>query len=307
MPIGEALEKAFRYPWKNKALIFYGVIITLFTGSYGIRNNFNYSVNSEDVFFTKYLSWFASEQGAIVALLILVILMILGVLITAWAQAAIINGVQKIEQGKDVRRKEIGKISRQMYRRLIMLNIVIPAAVFVMVIMVALGIAVAVYSLPSSLNIIVGVLIGLLAVVALVPALIYLGIAWPLAVRNVVLGEAKALESIKLALIQIKGRFWWTFGFAIVLSIIAAAASAIVGIPVAATVAGALYFYSIGKSSLLCFLLILTVIFFVPYLLVAGYFQSFIQTGWTIWWLKLRESSLVQTKKKTERKVAKAK
>jgi hypothetical protein len=134
---------------------------------------------------------------------------------------------------------------------------------------------------------------------------VYLGLAWALSSRYIVLEDSKVVESIKSSLNLIKGRFWWTLGFALILGIVAGIFGGLATLPLSFSALGTLYGLNAGKNSLAIGLAILTFLFYLLYLAISGYFQVFTHTGWTLWWKALKAQPVVLKEKPKVKKSAK--
>lgn len=286
MPIGEVLEKAFKYPWKNKALWFYGILIAIFSAGSNMSNE--YSPDKGQSFFET----LSDTNVLLIALGITIFVItfaVLGAVISSWSQAAIANGTDLLEKGKSVDRKKIGKTGKRVVWNLIVLNVLIPLLA-VLALMTVIGLFALLLSLiAGQTGVWIGVALLVLLIIALIPFAIYLGLVWILASRYVILEKKRPVESIKTAFKLIKGKFWWTFLFALVQGLISGMAGFIAMIPLFIFIAGAFGFF-LAKIYIAAIIMGIFAFFLLfPILLISGYFISFSQTGWTLWWLKLKE------------------
>jgi hypothetical protein len=289
MPLGEIIEKSFKLPWKNKSLIIFGAIIALFSGSYSIVNSFEsgntISAETGESLFGR----FGLLLNDLTVQIVVIALLVLGMAVATWAQAVIIQGADLMDQKKEIKPKELAKIGWVRFWRMILLNLVTPVAVGLFVAIAAVLLYLLFRALPQPAGLISGVVIGAILVLALIPVLVYLGLAWALAARYIVLEGKKVIESIKESVNLIKGRFWWTLGFALILGLVAGILGGLASLPLALAGLGSMYGLNTGRNSVAIGLAILGILFYALYLAVSGYFQVFTHTGWTLWWKALKE------------------
>lgn len=310
MPIGEILEKSFKYPWKNRALWFFGILLAIF--SFGTSNSSQYTLDqSQTQKIADYFSGLGSGAIAgfvalgLIALLLWFGLIILGLIITAWSQIAIARGISQLESGKEITRKEIGKTGKRPVWNLIVLDFFIPFGVALGLMLLVLAFVALFYFMPQPAGLWIGVAVGVMATLALIPVLIYWTQVWLLAARFVALEEKKAVESLKEAKKMIKGKFWWTLLLGIVMGMVSGAAGFIGLLPLILLGSITIYLISVDVVVGAVIVGLFTLLYLVFYLLLTGYFVAFTQTGYTIWWLKLKAGQKELPKKaagKTEKK-----
>lgn len=291
MDIGKVLEKAFRYPWKNRTLWFYGVLIAIFSFGTSVSN---YTASDEDITqFQSYLNtlninWTVFWVTLGIIGFVSIIIGVVGMIINAWSKVAIINGVQHIENNKKITRKEIGKTGKKAIWDIIVLTVLIPLVIVLSLIIILVPIVIIISMLPTPINIAVGIIVGLLALFALIPVLVYFGVVWSLAPCAISLQKMKAFEAIKHVRKTIKGKFWITFLFSIVLSIVNGMLIFLFTLPLFILGGLAIYFWFNAIYVAILFGSI-TFIYLIFMVIVSGYFQAVTQTGWTVWWLELNK------------------
>lgn len=303
MKLGEILENSFNLPWRNRFLVFYGVLIALFTGGYGLSNNLNWTINSEEM--TGRFAFLANEAFAIAASIGVIIIAILGFLVALWAEANIILAIGYFQAKKKIERAKIEKVSRAKFGKLVVLNFVLPFFIALVLVLVTVPLVYLFYKMPQPTGLVTGIVVGAVLLLALIPALIYLGLAWGLAIRYIVLEDTGAVDALRLALALIKKRFWRTFGFAILFGLIAGAGAGAASLPLILLGGSAYYAFSVGNMSVSAGIAILTVMYYVVYLGIVGYFQAFSQTGWTLWWYKLKAEKIENAKEVAVKKSTK--
>lgn len=289
MRFGEIIEKSFQYPWKNRSLWFYGILIALFSGGSSVSNN----VKSEEVSsLTAQYPILGAPEFWIGAAVVGIILGILAIVISFWSQAAIMQGVSLLEKNKQITRKEIGKTGKRKVWNLIKLNVLIPIGIFLALLVVIAPIVYLVTLLPEQTALTVGIGLLVLFIFALIPLLFYFGVIWAVATRSVVLDDLKAIPSLKEARQIIKGHFWETFFFALILGVIVGMAGLFLVLPLIALIAVAVGGAIAKMYALMGIGVVISLAYLVFYLLAVGYLQAFAQTGWTLWWLELKKQMI---------------
>jgi hypothetical protein len=286
MPIGEVLEKALKYPWKSKALWFYGILLAIFSAGGNAYNQ--YEAKEGDFDFLKTIDTNTIIILAILIAAISLAITIIGVIIASWSQAAICNGAAMLEAGKAITRKEIGKTGKRPVWKLIVLNLFIPMLIALILLLIIGALAALLYFMPQPAGMGIGIALAVLAIVTLIPFAVYWGFVWVLATRYVVLDGMNAFASLGAGRKLIKGKFWWTFLLGLVQGTISGMVSFIAILPLV-FLGGAAVFLFIAKIYIAVAILgLLALLYLLFYVVVLGYFVAFEQTGWTIWWLKLK-------------------
>jgi hypothetical protein len=291
--LAKVIEKGFKAPWKHKALWFYGVLLVLFAGG-GSYNTSSWGQNN-GADMTKGLEAFKSVPVsvwvtmAVIGSVLVLALAILGLIIGSWSLAAIINGNVKLEKGEDITRKDIGKTGKGPIWGLIKLNFFLPMLITLAIIAAVAVVVVLSMVMGQPAGIIFGVTLGIVALLALIPALVYFGIVWIMAARFVVVEGKGALDSISAARELLKGNFWMTFLLSLVAGFIAGmggcVGSILFFIFVLATVG-----FAIAKLYVVAAIMgILALAGLVVLITVAGYFKAFTESTVTIWWLDLKK------------------
>lgn len=285
MPFEEILKKSFKYPWQNRALWFYGVLLAIFSGFSGITNNLDY----DDI--SNLASRFDQQTlGAIVvgSAVIGIIFAIVGLIVSSWAQAAIIKGTAAEDNNKSIARKEMGKVGKRNILKLIQLNFFIPVAIAIVLAALIAVVVLVLMQFPQQTAIYVGIPLAVLFVLVLIPVAVYFGEVWMLAAREIVLDEKRVIKSIKDSMELIKGNFWYTFLFSFVIGIIAGMASLVLLLPfvaIALTVVASLMANVMAGAVVGGIIGLLYLVF---YIIALGYFHAVGQAGLTVWWLNLK-------------------
>jgi hypothetical protein len=289
MPIGEVLEKAFKYPWKQRALWFYGVLLAIFTAGSGISNQ--YQPKESDFKFLENINSNTLWITISIIILVSMILGFLGLIITSWSTAAISRGTAMLEDGKEITRKEIGKTGKRPIWKLIILNFFIPILIFIILLIIVSAFVALFYFLPQPAGLWIGVSVGAIAFFALIPLLVYWNYVWILATRYIVLADMNAFASLGEGKKLIKGRFWWTFLLGLVQGMITGAATFVAIIPLIIIVSIAVVLAVANIWFGVAILGILALVYLVVFIIAIGYFTAFRETAWTLWWLKLKDQA----------------
>jgi len=287
MPLGEILTKSFNYAKNNRAFWFYGFLLALFSG--GGYNSSSYSPDQNSFKALENIpasTWIVI--GIVVAIVILV-LIVISAIVSSWSLAAIMNGTNLLEKGKEVNRKIMGKTGKRSVWKLIVLNVLIPMAVaLALILLIILGV-VLFAAMPEPAGAIIGIVLLVLLILALIPVIVYFGIVWGLASRFVFLEQKNVIESIKLGMSLIKGKFWWTFLFTFVVGMIGGFAAFILVIPLILVVLGLVFVVATKIIILAVILGFLTLVLGIAFLFASGLIQAFAQIGWTLWWMELKK------------------
>lgn len=285
MPLGEILEKAFRYPWKNKALWFYGLLLALFSGI-SSTNRFE----SDDL--DKLGIGFDSLGTGVTILLVVVVLIFatIAIIVSAWAITALIKGSLLADKGKRVDRKEIGKVEKKTIWEVIKLTVVTPFLMVLALILIIIPFVILFAALPQPVGGIIGVILGIVSLLALIPLLVYLSLIWTLSVRELVVNKESVINSLKKSRNLMRGRGWKTFLVALVLGAISGMATFFAFLPLLLMGVIAMGFFAaeiyIGALVTALFVFAYLIAFFV----FEGYVQAFVQVAWTLWWSFLSQS-----------------
>ncbi len=291
------LTKSFKYPWRNKALWFFGIFIALFSfGSSGGSNSSGSpdplsSLGSSDSYnnLVNYLEQINIVLIITVILIIVLIVCVLSLILKNWALSAIINGTLKIEKDNKVSIKDIFKPGVKTVWRLIILNFFIPLAfAFLLVIILILG-TILFSLIPQPAGIIIGLIVGLIFLIALIPLFVYLFVVWIMASRFIVVKKEGPVLAITSARKLIKNNFWITFAYSFVSGLVVGSGSCLGMIFLIVTLI--LFFVALfaGNYILLIFIGLFVFIAFVFYIIVVGYFCAFKETGLTLWWNDLKK------------------
>ncbi len=296
LDFGGTLTKAFKYPWRHKALWFFGILIAIFTasgsgGNYGGSNSGTSSDQSiktlndiKDVLF---------DPGIILIIVIvgifIILLLLLALVAKNWALAAVINGTIQIENNQNVTIRGISKTKLKPVWRLIVLNFIIPTAfILALIIIFVLGyLILALFPQPAGL--IIGVILAFILFLALIPFWIYLFIIWSMASRFIVAKNQGPIEAIESARELIKNNFWMTFAYSFVSRIIMGFGSCLGSILFIIFLVITIVSLFAGNIIVISILVLITLATLIFYLIVAGYFCAFNETGITIWWNDLKK------------------
>lgn len=293
LDFGATLTRALKYPWKSKALWFFGVLALLAGGGSGASYNSGTGGNSISQATLKNVTNLFSKPGFItvvaIVVVIIVVLVILAIIVGNWGLVAIIKGTLKLENGQTITRKEISKTGKKPVWGLIKINFLLPIGFAISVIIVFILGFLLFSNIPKPIGPAVGIVLAILFILALIVFVFYLSIIWPFAGRTVVVEDKKIFEAISSARKTVKGHFWLTFAYILVTYIINLAGSCLgsilfiisvvltVGFVVSKIYVGAVI---AGVFALFAFALLV---------LVAGYFKGFSESGLTIWWNSLKK------------------
>ncbi len=294
MPFSEIIEKSFKYPWKNRSLWFYGILIALLTGGVNTSNYIDPS-SKEFSNFTKNIpsiSNISSSTWVLVGTVFVVLifgLIILSIIVTNWSEVAINRGVEQLEKGKKIERKKIGKTGKQVIWRMIMLNLIIPTLI-VLALILTIILSIILFSIiPKPLGLYLGLIVGVMFAIILLIFICYISVIWPMASRFVSNDGLRAIESLKLSIKLIKSNYWISFGFNIVLAMISGMGTFVIFLPMLVMILAAFALFMAKIYIGVIILSILAFVYLIPLIIAEGYFLTFQKTGQTLWWLELKK------------------
>lgn len=304
--ISELYEKSWEICKKNKVLWIFGMAVGIGSGS-----NFNSNLNSDSInkilnkkeetsgIFPNVLGdatdkgsqLFGQLTSAIPASLLLImglellVIVVLGLIISAiygaWANAALIQGIQSSLNGKSVSirdssEKAFGSIKPLIWLGVITLLILL-GAVFAFMIPILLVIAIN--------NTALTVIMVLLATLSVIPLILLFALTGIWAPLIVILDGKPAWESLKTGFGLAKKKFWPMLGLGIVNSILA---FFVVGIPfvvLIGVVIGIIWGATQATNLTLIlapFAAILVLVALVGFMLLSGIVTAFKSSVWTI-------------------------
>lgn len=294
MTFSNLIEKSIRYPWKNRSLWFYGIILAIF----GAGSNVLSSYSPEDGELEQHLITAREVTGltaeaftfTFFALIILaIVFVIVSTVIMSWSQVAINRGVAQIEKKKRVTRKELGQTGKRVIWRVLVLDVFLPLGIiFGSLIVIILGVALIV-AMPEKVQLFLGVPAGFGVLALAIFSLFYFPIVWAMAQRFVTNDNQKPVQALKSANQLVRGRYWQSFTFALVNYLILVVAILLALIPLALLVMAVAGFFvvEVWVSIIFGLLALCYILFFVIY---AGYFHAYLQAALTLWWLELKKT-----------------
>jgi hypothetical protein len=284
IPFIEILKEAGRVVWKNKFLLWFGLLVALGSpGSFNIggENNWNGKGNAAKNFMETH--W----QLVIAIALILFAICITLFLLSLVGKAGLIKSVNLIVSKKKSSFKTGWKEGKKYLGKLLQLFLMFFFATFAIILV--LGTPVAYLAITESW--ISAILVGMLAVAIFIPLIFVLALTNIFAEFYIVLSDLKVRSAIEsgynLLLKNIKNSI--IFGLLLVaVSIVAG----VILLPVALIMAIILIpagtlFYFLNKIAFAIFLIIAVLLFLIAVLFVSSVFAAYKTTAWTLFFREI--------------------
>lgn len=243
------IKRSFQLAWKYKFLWIFGLFIALVSGGglnfygfdSGTETNQNYNLNSE------FGSFLGHNFGWILAVLIILFLILIALWILAiFSQGGLIACAEKLERGEKTNLKDGLKIAKEYFWRIFGLNLLIGLILFFSFLILGLPVGLLFYFQLWGR----AILLLLLALVIFVPEAILLNLILTYALRGIVLGNKKIMESLRLGYNLVINNFWQTIVIALIL----------IGISLAVTMALMLIVFLIGLPLFALFVIFKTLL-----------------------------------------------
>lgn len=303
MDYGKIVKRAFEITKKNPYLWLFGFIIALVSG--GSNFSTSYQSGGENQTLEKLGSFASTYLIAIiiVALLIFLVWLVLWV-VSIMAQGGLINCAKKIEKGEETSLGDGFSVGAHYFWRLLGLSIVLGLIVFFLVLLLLMPIiAVVIVLITQSKT--AGAELAVPAIFCLVLGIIFmvfvlvifgafLGVLSIYAMRQIVLRDGRVFASIKAAWHLIRANLKETALMFLLLLVIGAVVSMVIGIPALLIGIPALLaiISGVGLKNILLivggalgFLVLMLILSFLK-----GIYTTFHSTAWTLTFLELTES-----------------
>lgn len=285
MGFQEIITKAIKAPWHNRGLWFYGIWLAIFSGvgSFNVDQEsieqFQTQVNMDFVY--RYIFYIAGAA---------IMIWLTAMIIASWSIEALIKGADVLDQKKAIDRKKLGRFDGKTIWNLIKLNVVIPTLFVVSAVIVGILVVVLLTLLPKPLAMAIGIGLGLSALAALVVALIYLSVIWPLATVAIVLKKERPVAAIRSAIGLTRGRFKRSLFFGIVIGLVVAGIAALFMLPLTLAFFAFLAAVSAKVTAWIVLAAAIGSVMVLVYTALIGYLQAFAQIAWVLWWKELNKS-----------------
>lgn len=298
--ISELYSKSWQIIKDNKILWLFGMAAVGFSSG-SSRFNFNsdsfdsikkffqntdtFAETIKNLFFGVPI-WVYALLGLGILLLILINI-ILGIIYQAWANGALIAGVNA---GAVSQKPTISESSHNAFpaiKGLIWLNI-IPTLIFFLITAVVFGILILGIVLLPSFSKAIPIILTVIAVIGAFIGWIFLTLTQIWASRRVALDKKPAAESFSSSFKVVKKKFWHMLALAIVNTMLSLVAMFIMAVPILIVGGIAVFSFIFSKPnlSLLPFLIVIGVVLFllytVGYVIFSGILNSFKASIWTL-------------------------
>lgn len=281
MSFSEIISTSLKYPWKHRSLWALGIFFSFIAGS----GNFTNFIKDKDI---EKLSSGITPNIMVLLAVVGISLILVEVVLSVWVQLGMIRGTIDTGEGrKAMQIKKMLKLEKGSFWNMALLQIFIPIAIALLVLVVfGLGVWFFVI-LPKPYGPIAGLVTGAVVLVALFVLLVYLGLVWNLAARFVALKSLGAVNALKEGRRLLAGHGWQTLGLTILVGIISGLTIYLSMLPLTVALLIMTFFISQGIVLGVIFSGALALACFVFFIIISGYFQCFSFAAHTIWWKEL--------------------
>lgn len=301
IPFVEILKEAARIVWRNRFLLWFGLLIAL-----GSPGSFNISGNEEHFggkgeaarnFFETH--WQIVAAFAVILLAIAIILFLISLI----AKAGLVKSVNLISQGKKTSFKEGWHSGKKYMGKLFGLAVLFFLATFVVVIVLAIPVVYLVVAKSWAS----AVLVGLLAVAIFIPLIFVFILTKAYAEFYVILSDLRIRGAIESGYNLLLKNIGNSLVFALLLFAVGLA-TAIVLIPVAGIAAlilvpAGILFYYLNKIVFGVFLALAIILFLAAILFISSIFQAYRMTAWTLFFREIAKVEKPETEAAVEKEI----
>ncbi|PIV84285.1 MAG: hypothetical protein COZ87_03320 [Candidatus Moranbacteria bacterium CG_4_8_14_3_um_filter_43_15] len=302
IPFIEILKEAARIVWRNKFLLWFGVLMALGSpGSFNIGNNENWGEKSDAAKNFLETHW----QIVLAVALVLFAIGIILFLISLVGKAGLVRSVNLIVQNKKTTFRAGWREGKKYLWRLFRLFLLFFFATMIIILVLALPV---VY-LAVTGSWVGAVLVGLLAIAIFIPLIFILALTNIFAEFYIILSDLKVWSAVESGYNLLLKNILNSIVFGLLLMVINLAAMMIF-FPVAAIAlfilvpAGVLFYY-LNKIVFGIFLAIAILLFVLTILLVSSIFLTYKTTAWTLFFREIAKVENEEAEKVAEKETGK--
>jgi len=302
IPFIEILKEAARIVWRNKFLLWFGVLMALGSpGSFNIGNNENWGEKSDAAKNFLETHW----QIVLAVALVLFAIGIILFLISLVGKAGLVRSVNLIVQNKKTTFRAGWREGKKYLWRLFRLFLLFFFATMIIILVLALPV---VY-LAVTGSWVGAVLVGLLAIAIFIPLIFILALTNIFAEFYIILSDLKVWSAVESGYNLLLKNILNSIVFGLLLMVINLAAM-IIFFPVAAIAlfilvpAGVLFYY-LNKIVFGIFLAIAILLFVLTILLVSSIFLTYKTTAWTLFFREIAKVENEEAEKVAEKETGK--
>lgn len=294
MNYSELIKQSFQITWKNKFLWYFG----LFTGGIVLNiPSFNYQFGESEISsinslgtFDGLRSFYFDHQLIIYILLGIVLVLSLVIWIfSVISQGAIINGVYTISQNRSISFKNAFLAGWHNFWRLLILGILILLIFLITLVVFALPVLV----LALTGLIIPAIIMGIFLVLAYIIFALILSLCFNYSYRILIVENVPILASINLGVVFFK-KYWKNIALILLISLGIGLAWGLVLIFSMLIFLGLLFgigllLYFAIKTYIWIYIIIASIVFIVPLIIISAGYNTFISSLWTLSYVKLNK------------------
>jgi hypothetical protein len=289
MDLGEVLSRAWQITWKHKVLWIFGILAGCSANGGSSGNNFQYRQEAQNMppEVQRIIDRIIGNPAIIAGIIVLIcILATLLLVLSTIGQIGLIKGVQKADQGAEsLSFGEIWNASMSYFWRVFGLFVIIALLSFIVGIFL-----VALVAVGGVLTMGIGLICLLPLVCLLIPVGWALSVVVEQAIVSIVLENRSIIDGLSRGWEVVRANAVQYLLVALIVFIGGAIAGIVIAIPIFLIVFPAVFSMTISNNNdttpltiaMLCFVI------YLPFLLVlSGILQTYIQSVWTLTFLRL--------------------
>ncbi|PIU77733.1 MAG: hypothetical protein COZ28_03210 [Candidatus Moranbacteria bacterium CG_4_10_14_3_um_filter_44_15] len=302
IPFIEILKEAARIVWRNKFLLWFGVLMALGSpGSFNIGNNENWGEKSDAAKNFLETHW----QIVLAVALVLFAIGIILFLISLVGKAGLVRSVNLIVQNKKTTFRAGWREGKKYLWRLFRLFLLFFFATMIIILVLALPV---VY-LAVTGSWVGAVLVGLLAIAIFIPLIFILALTNIFAEFYIILSDLKVWSAVESGYNLLLKNILNSIVFGLLLMVINLAAMmiffSVAAIALFILVPAGVLFYYLNKIVFGIFLAIAILLFVLTILLVSSIFLTYKTTAWTLFFREIAKVENEEAEKVAEKETGK--
>jgi len=302
IPFIEILKEAARIVWRNKFLLWFGVLMALGSpGSFNIGNNENWGEKSDAAKNFLETHW----QIVLTVALVLFAIGIILFLISLVGKAGLVRSVNLIVQNKKTTFRAGWREGKKYLWRLFRLFLLFFFATMIIILVLALPV---VY-LAVTGSWVGAVLVGLLAIAIFIPLIFILALTNIFAEFYIILSDLKVWSAVESGYNLLLKNILNSIVFGLLLMVINLAAMmiffSVAAIALFILVPAGVLFYYLNKIVFGIFLAIAILLFVLTILLVSSIFLTYKTTAWTLFFREIAKVENEEAEKVAEKETGK--
>lgn len=295
IPFVEILKEAARIVWRNRFLLWFGLLIAL-----GSPGSFNISGNEEHFGGKGEAARNFFETHWQMVLIIALVLFAIGIilfLISLVAKAGLIKSVNLISQGQATNLKQGFRSGKKYWKKLLGIFFLFFLATFLVVVVLAVPVIYLVIAKSWA----GAILVGLLAIAIFIPLMFIFSLTKIYSEFYIILSGLRVRSAIEAGYNLLIKNIGNSFIFGLLLVAVGIAAGIVIipvaGIALVILVPAGIAFYYLSKIAFAIFLGFAILLFLAVILFVATIFQTYRMTAWTLFFQEIAKVEKPETEK----------